>query len=756
MALEKVIKENEVILNGVRYPLVDSLKRSLLRPEAQKMVTGDYSLTSNPYMSTWALSDFRGGLGVEEMNEATDAARYWYSTCSTSHQKALTLGRLVTTVTHETPTINYSFDSYTDVGGVWSNEATAYDNNVGTAASANVAATSWSGYLVFNFTSTKTISAIRFYTITTYSADIISRIQIDTSPDNSNWTNRYDSNIDSTWIDADWNTICIGSQIGIKNVRIRMYNSSGNIVGININELQVIETTGTASTPTKFVNFNSQWFLAAGKSLQVLNATGTAFNTVEVFANTITDLIAGPNSYLYIYFGDNANYFYMNGTAPYQFNEADTGEETQDAILGITWDSKLAKIDSAGEIEFCTTPNTSTPDWTAKGTLADNGLDVNDVNNLFVGRNAAGNTIVYAATKKGLYAHDYENGIWLETELKMPDLDTTGLGACTWRDASYISAGLDVMMYQVGQAGSMIGNIGPSRDDGLPEGRGGEIIQLIPSYNYMFALVDSTYEGSTSKSTVLSFNSMGWRQEWEASANNKAMDCGGVSSVVDYRLWWSCGDTIYYVPLQSGITKPKQITNFEYATDGILVTPWFDDNWPIGMKTGQRLYWGADDCTSDEEISIYYRTNRSNTDLATGWTALKTGIDSDGHGSLELGTLYAGLNFYAIQFKIALTRGSTTTLSPILRYLALDYRRNTPHPMWQYEFTVDCTKSHDGKSPEQMIDALLDLPAVNGRMIFYIDDTSTDHRSISTNISGEQTTGQNVRGYYQVTLLEAT
>jgi hypothetical protein len=66
----------QIILNGMRLSLRSPLSESNLSTFQRKIVVGDYTEDSNPLLSSWVISDLSGGLGVEDMNETSDATRY--------------------------------------------------------------------------------------------------------------------------------------------------------------------------------------------------------------------------------------------------------------------------------------------------------------------------------------------------------------------------------------------------------------------------------------------------------------------------------------------------------------------------------------------------------------------------------------------------------------------------------------------------------------------------------------------------------
>ena len=69
---EAVVSEHQISLNSVRYPLVGRVVRGLSNKWPDKTVIGDYTKDSNPTISTLALSDHRGGIGLDIMEGQGD------------------------------------------------------------------------------------------------------------------------------------------------------------------------------------------------------------------------------------------------------------------------------------------------------------------------------------------------------------------------------------------------------------------------------------------------------------------------------------------------------------------------------------------------------------------------------------------------------------------------------------------------------------------------------------------------------------
>jgi len=440
--------------------------------------------------------------------------------------------------------------------------------------------------------------------------------------------------------------------------------------------------------------------------------------------------------------GDAVQYTAMSSAQAFTIT---TNAAGLNATYGIFWDNKTFKMDSAGTISLLENEETATPTATAKGSIP---IGDNSVQKLRTYRDSSGDDIIYASSLDGLWAHDYANTKWLQTELKLPGHPTGGKGFTVWHDAALVSAGLSVKKYSVTDY-AQIDNVGLDTFDGLPQLRGGDIVDACEGYNEAFFVIDSTYEGATSRSTLMGWNDKSWHVWWEAAADNINMYSCYVTDVYDYRVWFSTSGGTYYIIMQENISKPKKVSGYTYSTAGTEITPWFDANWYVGNKLAHKFKIDTDDCTATETVIVKYRLNHTYTDIASGWTTLGT-IITDGTTTYDFGSSL-GVAFKAIQFRFDLARGATTTTSPIIRYHVLEYSKIIPK-RWGFEFVLDITKDYDGQSSQQMLDDLVTVAELETLVPFVFDET-TYYVSVKT-VDGTNYTGETREGEYKVFVTE--
>lgn len=740
-----IIKLNEVELNNIKYPITGLVKPILASVFAPKQVIGDYTKDSDPDISKWIISDQRGGILVEEMDEAVHANRAYWSNCQLGFKGHIVLPTLVTDcgsgeLSDKQHVEIFQFDgeiyaSFDEFLRVFDNTNTDFNDAVKTLAGNPTDAEK-----CINILFIACDSLGYYYNPKLFIPDRLIDGGLET------WT---DANTLTNWTKTGTGTLTqedLEIQEGLYSAKLVSGAGSGDTFEVyqdiswnsDFAPRKFKVTAKVKASHTTYVDLR----IDDGEGITGTNPTGTSWETIECERTLdadatrlrITMRVKESSGARTAYF-DDLQFSFTETTDPWCYRDH------IEAKFFVEWDAKAFKLDAENQLAYSTDGFT----WTNNGKL---NLDDDDVNEVFVHRDATGNPIIYAATKKGLYAHDYANAKWIQTELMLPDHNNAGKGAVRWRDACFISAGLDVHKYTVAETATII-PVGLDRDDGLPAKYDGEIVKFIKGYNDMFALVDSSQVSGEGFSGVYAYDAKGWQCKWNASGadNDKAMHTGIVSSAYAYYLWFDHNGKVYRMPLQRGIRNPMKIPTSTYGTTGIHLTPWFDAAW-AGDKLALSLVVFCKDTTASDYVLVQYRIDHSDTDFDTGWDTLGTiyaagdGVETEYTFGSDLGTL-----FKAIQFRLVLVRGSTTTLTPDVLYMMLKYKRVIP-PTWGWRFTIDCTEEHDGLSAQQLLDAVITAAQVKTLVPFVYKDT-TYYVEIKS-VEGERLTGEGDKGTYNV------
>jgi hypothetical protein len=449
---------------------------------------------------------------------------------------------------------------------------------------------------------------------------------------------------------------------------------------------------------------------------------------------------------------------------------------TSDALYMAEWDDRLWAIDNTGQLRWAFNP---------AGTFTNDAqlpLPNGYAQDLFVGRRADGEHVLFASTKVGLFAHDVANNAFVKTELDLPFHDDSGAGVVRWRDATYVPAGLAIYKYSVGGTAAVITTVGPDKEQGLPADRRGKIVRLESSHNDLLALITSTSSGAITLNTfasaglashqspamdqdagralILGFNDLGYQVLFESSTEEEALTASLVSNAYGgYRMWFAQNRLVKYFSLPVDIVNPSEITDRVYADSSRDEFPWFDAGQAEVDKLAIRFKVEVADTSSTETVTAYYGLDYDD----DTWTALEA-ITSDGITTYQLpntsptGTNAAtGLAFRAIRFRTDLANGSDNSLSPDVRSITLEYRKKLPARLgWNIE--IDVNEGYKGLSPIQMQDALQDAIDSNTLLEFtYRGDEDESDRNYYVDViqaTGLDQTGNDQGATVRLTLIE--
>ena len=238
-------------------------------------------------------------------------------------------------------------------------------------------------------------------------------------------------------------------------------------------------------------------------------------------------------------------------------------------------------------------------------------------------------------------------------------------------DKLYVPMWDQVMEWQPGSARF----IGPDVDQGLPAGYG-LVHSLVATRQQLLAVAGTTAWA------ILSYNGVGWHVLYTSSVAIRGLYISGAQA--PQRLYWaeqaqnSTTGTIYYLTLPiSGGENPINDSASTYAASGILITPWVDGGFADLDKLLLKMRIRAENLanivavpTTGAEVLIEYQLDDTGTDGGT-WTTLGT-FDA-ASDILYFGSSSEGVGCRSWRLRITLSRGTTTTTTPIVRALTLDF-----------------------------------------------------------------------------------
>ena len=519
----------------------------------------------------------------------------------------------------------------------------------------------------------------------------------------------------------------------------------------------------------KYNNTNNEW------SLLTQSATDQVTDSV-----VFTD--AGGTTYLVFahYDSNGSGYTYSSNGSSWTTDAGDNGDNVARAAKFLTvWDERLWGITHAGQLWYATTIGTEVLDAVLP-------LPDGSITKLFVARNAFGVPIIYAATTRGLFAHNADNAMWEDTQMDFPVHPNNGKGTVRWRDSVFVPSGNAIYKYINGNNAAVITVMGPDRDDGLPSDKRGGIHALAGTHNELLAGVDATTAPSTIASTsipyqwqsthgstviapdtgyssILGYNDMGWEVKWQSATAGKGFDSMHVSSAYDvYRVWWGHNDIVHFMPLPSDIINPSEVSEFEYALSGIHETPWFNAGQSEIDKLALKLRIEAQDLSSTEKIKVEYAT-----DYSESYTTAVGTLDSTAMGAASGTYTYtfgssAGTAFRAIKVKLTLNRSTATTTglekfnTPDVVSLTLEWRKKI-EAKWGHTVEVNLNNRYKGNEPKDLRAALISAVESTTLVEFTFRDDGGGTRNYYVDVAsavGMEYTGYDERGSTQITVVE--
>ncbi|KKL23922.1 hypothetical protein LCGC14_2420560, partial [marine sediment metagenome] len=293
------------------------------------------------------------------------------------------------------------------------------------------------------------------------------------------------------------------------------------------------------------------------------------------------------------------------------------------------------------------------------------------------------------------------------TELNWGHDDISGKKGMYWKGAHYIAVGKGI--YRVTKG--VVDLVGPDMDDGLPENLQGTITDMI---GVGFWLVISIDGGAGNKSSILRRYITGnhWHPVYVGSTNTSIKSLLWDSGT----LYFGEGTNVKSLPMSNKTENVVKLSTHTYSASGDLIYPYFHSEFEAMPKTAHKVRAVTQDCDSDDKITIHYRV-----DETASWTELGSFTSSPRPTALPLPASgdSIGVSFERIQFKASYARGSTTTNSPKLESLTLEYRV-VPPVLWGWDFRVQAVSSGD-QSGQEIIDALKTAIETGTLMSFYPD-----------------------------------
>lgn len=448
----------------------------------------------------------------------------------------------------------------------------------------------------------------------------------------------------------------------------------------------------------------------------------------------------------------------------YEYDGTTWDDEELGGYAIIMWDDKLFRLDNTNQMHWSIDP-LDTGSWTLAGQLP---LPAGYCNQLIIYFDQTGESCIHAITRVGLWGYEFDSHKFYITPLTFPNTPRVGK-AVMHRGTLYVPAGAAVYSYD----GQTIQVVGPAKDDGLPPEVRGDVIQMVSSHGYLFAVLSAegteddlelsdisfksgnpfeTEPTSTTAKigTVLVTPEASWHSMWSAPAGFAMGAAVAAVTNDEYRLWISDSNGIYYTPLGTELHNPLQSPTETYTQEGYLETFWTDTGWAEIPKLAVGLDVMADQISNGNQIRILVGW-----DEQEGWEELGI-VRHSGRTYFPIGFDH-GREFKQIRFRFEFTRDpNNATTTPILKSAVLGFLRR-PEQVWGFNVEIQVTDYYEGLTPIDMMERLIEIVRTEEAGWFvYGPEEDKRARVVVSRMSTSDISGLETGGKVSLGLLEIT
>lgn len=426
------------------------------------------------------------------------------------------------------------------------------------------------------------------------------------------------------------------------------------------------------------------------------------------------------------------------------------------------WDNKLYALDASFILHVSTTGLAGS--WQTLAAIA--AVDTTPTlkyGELLVYEDASGDPAIWAHTHNGLYIYDAENNKWFPSRFQLVYFRNaqgyfSGHRAVVYRQSMIIARGQQTL-YELTMNGGVLNVAGVNlgEPDGVTTDYGGLILNLVASGTILFAKVEGgTPAVLTNGTSLLARTTQGWHPLYSDGGGRYGYTGLAVGTDGSNNwLYFSTTDPtgVTNAPIVRTDTDllslhPLFSTTSLYAASGNVETSVDDGGYPSQVKTAQQVRIKVSGATSTETVQVAYRID----DSTGAYTNLGSPVAVAEEARIPFGTSKVGLAFKSIQYKLSFVRGGTAALAPKLAYIETDLIRN-PEVQRGYTVPVALEKDYDGKTPQQMLDAIMAAMAADTFLTFAWQDDAGNTRSSLVKVlkfDGEENTGWQPGGTYSV------
>ncbi len=206
-------------------------------------------------------------------------------------------------------------------------------------------------------------------------------------------------------------------------------------------------------------------------------------------------------------------------------------------------------------------------------------------------------------------------------------------------------------------------DMGANTDAGLPAGRAGYHVHLLGYPGRFYAAIDA---GSSGYSSVLCNNGYGWHEIYRAPYGKSVrhLHVQTIPGILD-RLWVSIDEDLIWLPIA---IHPLHESNYEYISEGELITSWIYGNYKDVIKYFNSLTIFGEDFSENQKVTLYYQTD--NEDQTDTWNQATAEVTTSPKQKVKLSN-DSDVSGHRIRFKLKLSTTSSTS-TPRIKVIVLN------------------------------------------------------------------------------------
>lgn len=217
-------------------------------------------------------------------------------------------------------------------------------------------------------------------------------------------------------------------------------------------------------------------------------------------------------------------------------------------------------------------------------------------------------------------------------------------------------------------------DVGPNRDEGIPDGRRGYISSMVGYIGRFFYNIDSPDGFSCIMESASGTDHHEVYRSSTAGKRIRNLFVQVVPGDAADRLWFTEGDDIAWIPLPGNTLKEDTDDTFRFTHEGYLETGWIYGSEQDAVKLYHNVKMFTENLTSNRKIEWDYKKNEETT-----WTPVSTAFTQSPVQEITLEVAAKRIKF---RFRL---QTNDNTITPVMRTIFVS-ATTRPETRWTYSF----------------------------------------------------------------------